>query len=161
MINLAEKQYVIFELDEREFGIDIMNVKEIITYEEITPIPDGPSFSEGVINHRGTVIPIINLRKRFSLEDSEVTKETRIIVVGLDGKEIGFLVDEASQTIRLKDDQIDSPPLSVGEIDKRYMVGLGKIDEKRLLIIIDLEKVLSEEEVREIEEEVKEIEKNA
>ena len=129
-----------------------MNVKEIIPYEESTQLPDAPSFSEGVINHRGNVIPIINLRKRFLLEDIEVTKDTRIIVITLEEKEIGFLVDEASQTIRLEDEQIDPAPLAIEKVEKKYIMGLGKIDEKRLLIIIDLERILSVEEVEEIKQ---------
>ena len=149
---MSEKQYVVFKLDKNEFGIDIMNVKEIIPYEESTQLPDAPSFSEGVINHRGNVIPIINLRKRFLLEDIEVTKDTRIIVITLEEKEIGFLVDEASQTIRLEDEQIDPAPLAIEKVEKKYIMGLGKIDEKRLLIIIDLERILSVEEVEEIKQ---------
>ncbi len=147
---MSEKQYVVFNLDKGEFGIDIMNVREIIPYEESVSLPDTPSFSEGVINYRGNVIPIINLRKRFSLEEIEKTKDTRIIVIALEEKEIGFVVDEASQTLRLDDKLIDPAPSVMGGVQKRYIKGLGKIDEKRLLIIINLEEILSLEEIEEI-----------
>lgn len=148
---MAENQYVVFKLGKGEFGIDIMNVKEIGPYEESISLPNTPSFIEGVINHRGKVIPIVNLKKRLSLGESEITKDTRIIVISLDEKEIGFIVDEASQTFRLNDDQIDPAPTFISGVDKRYITGVGKLDEKRLLILIDLKKILSENEIEEIE----------
>lgn len=148
---MAENQYVVFKLGKSEFGIDIMNVKEIGTYVEAVSLPNTPSFIEGVINYRGKVIPVINLKKRFNLGDWGVTKDTRIIVITLNEKEVGFIVDEASQTIRLNDEQIDPAPSFVGGIDKRYITGVGKLDDNRLLILIDLEKVLNDDEIEEIE----------
>ena len=147
---MAEKQYVVFNLDKEEFGIDIMNVKEIIPYQESIQIPNSPDFIEGVINYRGNVIPIINLRKRFKLEADDVTKDTRIIVISLEEKEIGFIVDEASQTLRLNEEQIDPTPDVISDIDRRYIIGVGKVDESRLVILLDLEKILSDEEIDEI-----------
>lgn len=148
---MTESQYVVFKLGKSEFGIDIMNVKEIGTYVEAVSLPNTPSFIEGVINYRGKVIPVINLKKRFNLGDWGVTKDTRIIVITLNEKEVGFIVDEASQTIRLNDEQIDPAPSFVGGIDKRYITGVGKLDDNRLLILIDLEKVLNDDEIEEIE----------
>ncbi len=147
---MAENQYVVFKLGKGEYGIDIMNVKEISPYEESISLPNTPNFIEGVINYRGNVIPIINLKKRLVLGDSEVTKDTRIIVINLDNKEIGFIVDEASQTVRLNDEQIDEAPTFINGIDKKYITGVGKLDEKRLLILIDLKRILSEDEIEEI-----------
>lgn len=149
---MIENQYVVFNLDKGEFGIDIMNVKEIVPYEEAIPLPNIPDFAEGVINHRGNVIPIINLRKRFSLAATDVTKNTRIIVINLEDKEVGFVVDEVSQTIRLDSELIDPAPSITEGVEKKYITGLGKIDEKRLLIIIDLDKILSVEEKEEIKQ---------
>lgn len=148
---MAEKLYVVFKLDKGEFGIDIMNVKEISPYEESISLPNSPDFIEGVINYRGNVIPVINLKKRLSLGDMNITKDTRIIVINLEEKEIGFIVDEASQTIRLNDEQIDDTPNCIKGIHKRYITGVGKLDEKRLLVLIDLEKILSDEEIEEIQ----------
>lgn len=148
---MSEKQYVIFKLDGGEFGIEIMNVREIVPYEESISIPDTPDFIEGVINHRGNVIPIINLKNKFSLSKLEITKDTRIIVITLDEREVGFIVDEASQTVRLNDDEIDPAPSIIGGVDKKYITGVGKLDEKRLLILIDLEKILSKNEIKEIQ----------
>lgn len=149
---MAENQYVVFKLGKGEFGIDIMNVKEIGPYEESISIPNTPDFIEGVINYRGNVIPIVNLKKRFLLGELEVTKDTRVIVISLGEKEIGFIVDGASETVRINDEQIDPPPSYIGGVDKKYITGVGKLDEKRLLILIDLEKILSPDEVEEIQE---------
>jgi purine-binding chemotaxis protein CheW len=149
---MAENQYVVFKLGKGEFGIDIMNVKEIGPYEESISIPNTPDFIEGVINYRGNVIPIVNLKKRFLLGELEVTKDTRVIVISLGEKEIGFIVDGASETVRINDEQIDLPPSYIGGVDKKYITGVGKLDAKRLLILIDLEKILSPDEVEEIQE---------
>lgn len=148
---MAENQYVVFNLGAEEFGIDIMNVKEIIPYQESVNVPNTPDFIEGIINYRGNVIPIINLRKRFKLGDSKVTKDTRIIVINLGDKEIGFVVDEASQTIRLDDEQIDPTPDIISEVDRRFITGVGKVGEDRLLILLDLHKILTDKEKDQIE----------
>ncbi|MCF6461893.1 chemotaxis protein CheW [Clostridium sp. Cult1] len=148
---MAESQYVVFNLDSEEFGIDIMNVKEIIPYQESVNIPNAPEFIEGIINYRGNVIPIINLKKRFKLDDFNVTKDTRIIVINIEEKEIGFIVDEASQTIRLDDNQIDPTPDIISEVDRRFITGVGKIGEDRLLILLDLHKILTDKEKDQIE----------
>lgn len=147
---MAENQYVVFKLDEEEFGIDIMNVKEIIPYQESMQVPNTPDFIEGIINYRGNVIPIINLKRRFKLGTQEITKDTRIIVITLGNKEIGFVVDEASQTLRLEENQIDPAPDIISGVDRKYIIGVGKVDD-RLLILLDLEKVLTDEEKDEIE----------
>ncbi len=148
---MTEKQYVVFKLGKEEYGIDIMNVKEIGPYKESVKVPNTPDFIEGIINYRGDVIPIINLIKRFNLEDRGVTDDTRIIVINLNEKQVGFVVDEASQTLRLDDKDIDPAPDIISSIDRRYINGVGKLDDERLLILIDLEMVLSEEEKEEIE----------
>ncbi|CCQ94363.1 Chemotaxis protein CheW [[Clostridium] ultunense Esp] len=148
---MAENQYVVFNLGAEEFGIDIMNVKEIVPYQESVNVPNAPDFIEGIINYRGNVIPIINLKKRFKLGDSEVTKDTRIIVINLEDKEIGFVVDEASQTLRLDDEQIDPTPDIISEVDRRFITGVGKVGEDRLLILLDLHKILTDKEKDQIE----------
>ncbi|RKD33148.1 chemotaxis protein CheW [Thermohalobacter berrensis] len=146
---MSEKQYVVFKLDEEEYGIDIMNVKEIGPYQKSVKVPNSPSFVEGIINYRGEVIPVINLKKRFNLEDTGIDNNTRIIVITLKEKQVGFIVDEASQTVRIDDKDIDPAPEIVAGIDRRYITGVGKLDE-RLIILIDLEKVLSDKEKEEI-----------
>lgn len=148
---MSEKQYVVFKLGKEEYGIDIMNVKEIGPYEESVKVPNTPHFIEGIINYRNRVIPIINLKRRFKLEDKGLTNDTRIIIINLNDKQIGFVVDEASQTVTLDDKDIDPAPDIISSIDRRYITGVGKLDNKRLLILIDLEKVLNDKEIDEIE----------
>ncbi|MBZ2174097.1 chemotaxis protein CheW [Schnuerera sp. xch1] len=149
---MSEKQYVVFNLGKEEFGIDIMKVKEIIPYKESTNVPKTPDFIDGIINYRGGVIPIINLKKRFDMNTTEITKETRIIVINLEDKEIGFVVDQASQTIRLNDDNIEPAPGVISQIDKRFITAIGKIDEERLLILLNLHNVLTDKEKSKIRE---------
>lgn len=147
---MSEKQYVVFKLGKEDYGIDIMNVKEIGPYQKSVKLPNTPDFIEGIINFRDRVIPIINLKERFKLEDDGITNDTRIIIINLKEKQVGFVVDEASQTVRLDDENIDPAPDVISNIHRRYITGVGKLDENRLLILIDLEKVLSEEEKEQI-----------
>lgn len=147
---MSENQYVVFKLGEEEYGIDIMNVREIIQYQESVKVPNSPKFIEGIINFRGKVIPIVCLKKRFGMKDREVDANTRIIVINLKDKQVGFLVDEASQTVRLDDSNIDPTPDIIVGIERKYITGVGKLD-NRLIILIDLEKVLTEDEKDEID----------
>lgn len=147
---MSEKQYVVFKLGKEEYGIDIMNVTEIIQYQESVKVPNSPKFIEGIINYRGKVIPIICLKKKFGIEDSLRDGNTRIIVINLNEKQIGFIVDEASQTVRIDDANIDPTPDIIVGIERRYITGVGKIDD-RLIILIDLEKVLTDEEKEKVE----------
>ncbi|SCL96854.1 chemotaxis protein CheW [Sporanaerobacter sp. PP17-6a] len=149
---MSENQYVVFKLGKEEYGIDIMNVKEIGSYKETVKVPNTPKFIDGIINYRGKVIPIINLKKRFNLENTEINADTRVIIINLNEKQIGFVVDEASQTVRLNDNEIDPAPDIISSIDRKYIIGVGKLSEERLLIIIDLEKVLNDSEKSEIEQ---------
>lgn len=147
---MATEQYIVFKLNEGEFGINIMNIREIIPYKESISVPDTPDHIKGIFNHRGSVIPVIDLKKRLNLGSFEEKDASRIIVITLDGRDIGFLVDEASQTIVLEKEDIDEAPDFVDGIDKEYIVGVGKLENDRLLILIDLRKILSLEEVEEL-----------
>lgn len=147
---MAEKQYVVFKIGNEEYGIDIMNVKEIGPYQKSVKVPNAPVFVEGIINYRGNVIPIINLHKRFNIKQKDIDSNTRIIVINLNNKQIGFIVDEASQTIRLDDKDIDPAPDIVAGVDSKYITGVGKLEE-RLIILVDLEKILTDEEKKKIE----------
>lgn len=146
---MAEKQFVIFKLDTEEYGIDIMNVREIAPYQDVSKVPNTPKFIEGVINFRGVVIPIINLKKRFSLSDQGIQPDTRLIVINLEDKQIGFIVDEASETVRLDDSEIEPAPDLIAGVDRSYILGVGKKD-KRLIILIDLVKILSADEIEKL-----------
>lgn len=147
---MAENQYVIFKLGKEEFGIDIMNVREIVQYQESVKVPNSPSFIEGIINYRGKVIPIVCLKTKFNMENSLKDANTRIIVINLNDRQIGFLVDEASQTVRIDESNIDPTPDIITGVERKYISGVGKLD-NRLIILIDLEKVLTDDDKEKIE----------
>ncbi|MCE5315407.1 MAG: chemotaxis protein CheW [Armatimonadota bacterium] len=140
------EQLVVFDLAHEFYGVDIGAVSTIIRMQEITRIPRTPQFVEGVINLRGTIIPVIDLRKRFGLQVSEPTKSSRIVVVEAGGQNIGMVVDAVAETLRLPADAIEPPSPVVVNVNSAYVRGVGKQD-NRLVILIDLEKVLTEKEL--------------
>lgn len=142
---MAEQQVVVFGLGREEYGVEITEVQEIVRLQDITKIPNTPEFVEGVVNLRGKVIPLIDLKKRFGLEQAERTGDNRIIVVNINDSVIGVIVDYVSEVIRLADDMIEQPPSIVKGIGKEYLKGIGKISD-RLLILLDLEKILNSSE---------------
>lgn len=135
-------QLVSFNIGEEEFGVDILKVQEIIRIVEVTRVPNAPEYVDGVINLRGKVIPIIDLRRRFGMERKEKDKNTRIIVVELNGKVLGFVVDAVSEVLRIPRSVTEPPPSIIAGIDAEYITAIGKL-ENRLLILLDLERVLS------------------
>ncbi len=138
-------QLVSFKIANEEFGVDILNVQEINKMTQITKVPNSPHFVEGVINLRGRVIPVVNLRIKMSMPNKEYDKDTRIIVVDLSGKTVGFLVDSVSEVLRIPRNIIEPPPSMVAGINSNYITAVGKLED-RLLILLDLNKVLLEEE---------------
>lgn len=140
--NSSLLQLVTFGLAEEEFGLDILGVKEIIRMTEITRVPKAPEFVEGVINLRGRVIPIIDLRKRFNLSSREHDKDTRIIVVEIQSVTVGFVVDSVSEVLRIPADTVEPPPQVVSGVEAESIKGVGKLDE-RLLILLDVSRILS------------------
>lgn len=138
-------QLVTFRLGNEEFSLDILRVQEIIRHMELTRVPRTPDFVEGVINLRGRVIPVLDLRKRFGLPECEKTHETRIIVVDVDDKTVGFKVDAVSEVLRIPADTVEPPPPLVTTIESDYIKGVGKLD-GRLLILLDVAKILSRSE---------------
>lgn len=143
-------QLVTFKLGSEEFGVDILKVQEINKMMNITKIPNAPAFIEGVINLRGKIIPIVDLRKRLGFNDQEYDKSTRIIVVELDGLVLGFIVDSVSEVLRIPENTIEPPPSMVAGIESEYIEGVGKLDD-RLLILLELKKVFSSPERKDIE----------
>lgn len=139
-----------FALGEEEFGLDIQRIQEINRMTEITRVPRTPEFVMGVINLRGKVIPVINLRRRFGMPSKERTKDTRIIIVEIRDRPVGILVDSVSEVIRIPNSTIESAPDIVMGIDTQYIDGIGKLQD-RLLIVLNIDKVLSQEEVEQIE----------
>ena len=138
-------QLVTFSIGGEEFGVDILKVQEIIRMLDITRVPKAPDFVEGVINLRGKVIPIIDLRKRFGLVSKGHDKNTRIIVIDINDMIVGYIVDSVSEVLRIPADTVEPPPPVVAGLDSEYISGVGKLDD-RLLIFLDLDRLLSQEE---------------
>lgn len=138
-------QLVSFVLDEEEFGVDILAVQEIIRMHEITKVPNSPHFVEGVINLRGRILPVIDLRKRLGLPPKPYDKGTRIIVVELLGRTVGFIVDAVAEVLRIPASVTEAPPQMVSNIDSEFITSVGKLDD-RLLILLDLSKIFSKNE---------------
>ncbi len=138
-------QLVSFKIGEEEFGVEILAVQEIIRMIEITRVPNSPHFVEGVINLRGKVIPVVNLRNRLGLPPMEYSKSTRIIVVELEKKTVGFIVDSVSEVLRISTIVTEPPPQMVGRVDSEYIMAVGKLED-RLVILLDLNRILSNKE---------------
>ena len=135
-------QLVTFSTGDEEFGVDILRVQEIIRTMAITKVPKAPEFVEGVINLRGKVIPIIDLRRRFGLQSKAHDKHTRIIVIEINTMIVGFVVDSVSEVLRIPTSTVEPPPPVVAGLESEYISGVGKLHD-RLLILLDLDKLLS------------------
>jgi purine-binding chemotaxis protein CheW len=144
-------QLVSFVVEDEEFGVDILKVQEIIRTVDITRVPKSPEFVEGVINLRGKIVPVIDLRIRFGIAKRERDNETRIIVVELSDRVVGFLVDKVKEVIRVEKNIIEPPPELTTSISSNYITGVAKLQD-RLLILLDLDKVLSGEEQEHLSE---------
>ena len=144
-------QLVSFKLGTEEYGVNILQVQEINRMTEITRVPNTPTYVEGVINLRGKVIPIIDLRKRLQMPSKEYDTSTRIIVVELVDKVLGFIVDSVSEVLRISSNVVVEPPPGVSATKSDYITGVGKL-ENRLIILLDLEKTLSHEEQTSLQE---------
>ena len=155
-LNETIYQLVSFVIENEEFGVDILKVQEIIRTVDITRVPKSPDFVEGVINLRGKIVPVIDLRKRFGMARRDRDNDTRIIVVELVDKVVGFLVDKVKEVIRVEKTVIEPPPELTTSINSSYITGVAKLQD-RLLILLDLDKVLSSDEqdkLAEVETEV-------
>jgi purine-binding chemotaxis protein CheW len=143
-------QLVSFRLAQEEYGIEITKVQEIILMGEITRVPQTPDYIKGLINLRSTVIPIVDLRLRFGLSQEVATDATRIMVVNVAGKTIGIIVDAVSEVLRIAQEQIAPPPPTVAGLGREYLTGLVKL-ENRLLILLDIDRILGQEETATVE----------
>jgi purine-binding chemotaxis protein CheW len=137
-------QLVTFKLAGEEYATDILKVQEINRMVEITAVPNAPHYVEGVINLRGKVIPVIDLRKKFGLEAKEIDVQSRIMVFDV-GKTVGMIVDSVSEVLRLPADTVESPPAMALNGGSEYIRGIGKLDD-RLVILVDVNKLLSDGE---------------
>ena len=140
-----EKQLVLFNVSGEAYGVDISAVHEIIRMEPITKVPKTPFFVEGIINLRGKVIPVVDMRKRFGFDIAQQTSDNRIVVVDIDSKNIGIIVDAVTEVLRIPADSVEPPSDIITSSDSDYLLGIAKVDNK-LIILLDLNRVLSQEE---------------
>jgi len=147
---LQEVQLACFRVGSELYALDIMRIKEIIRPQKLTPIPKAPSFIEGVINLRGVVIPVADLRKRFDQSISEANRKNRIIVCSLTGRIIGLMVDEVTEVKRFGRQEIAPAPQFIDGPEANYFLGVARRGED-LIMLIDLEKVLSSDEKIELQ----------
>lgn len=140
-------QLVSFMLSDEEYGVEVLRVREIIRMPAITKMPNTPHYVEGIINLRGKVIPIISMRKRFSLMENESNSHTRIIIMDVSGTLTGFIVDAVSEVIRVHSSEIQPPPVMVlaGGISQEFITGVINHAD-RLLVVMDVDRMFSEEE---------------
>ncbi|MBO9540963.1 chemotaxis protein CheW [bacterium] len=140
-------QLASFRLAEEEYAVDISAVQEIVRMSSITRVPRAPSFVEGVVNLRGKIVPVIDLRRRFGMASAEPTKATRIIIVDVAGKTVGLIVDAVREVLRLDSEAVSATPeLVANGIDASFFKGVGQLGD-RLIILLDLQRLLSMEEI--------------
>lgn len=142
-------QWVTFNLQEETYGINVMQVQEVLRYTEIAPVPGSPDYVLGIINLRGNVVTVIDTRARFGLESAEVTDNSRIVIIEAEKQVIGILVDSVAEVVYLKSSEIDTAPNVGTEESARFIQGVSNRD-GQLLILVDLNKLLSDEEWDEI-----------
>lgn len=145
-VESAAGEYLTFVLGGEEYGIEILKVQEIRGYDTVTKIANTPSFIKGVINLRGRIVPIVDLRIKFNLENKQYDEFTVVIILNLRGRVVGIVVDGVSDVMDLPAEHIREVPDLVSNIDTQYILGLGSVEE-RMLILIDIEKLMNSQEM--------------
>ena len=143
------KQLIGFTVGAEEYGLELLQVKEVIRMRPITWLPKAPSCVKGIINLRGDIIPIIDLRDRFGMQPQEQTAMTRVVVVEVEGRPVGMVVDSASQVVRVPADQFDPPPEALGDASRDFITAVAKMGDK-LIVMIDAARIISGEEMSQI-----------
>ncbi|SDC86898.1 purine-binding chemotaxis protein CheW [Paenibacillus sp. UNCCL117] len=146
-----EMKVIVFALAHEEYGVEVEKVKTIERMQPMTRVPKTPEFVKGVINLRGVVTPVIDLRGRFGFPESEYTDNSRIIIVAVGDIEVGLIVDSANDVIDVDTDHVDDPPDIVGGIKAKYLHGIAKVGDSRLLILLNLQEVLNKSEIVQLE----------
>lgn len=141
IVQAAAREYLTFRLDQEEYGIDILKVQEIRGYETPTRVANSPGFIKGVINLRGTIVPIIDFRLKFNCVKAEYNSFTVVIILNLKGRIVGIVVDSVSDVLELPPDCIRPVPEMDSGIDSSFVLGLGSVAE-RMLIILDIERLM-------------------
>ncbi len=144
-ISDEENKYLTFKLADEEYGVEILKVRELIGIMNITSVPRMPIYMKGVINLRGKVIPVVDLRLKFCLNEIEHTEQTCIIVVDV-GKEIGIIVDTVSEVLDIQGENVEPPPSMGGSVDTSFILGMGKVGDA-VKILLDIDKVLTTDEL--------------
>jgi len=147
--DIQEIQVACFRLGEDLYAIDIMRIKEIIRPLKLTALPKFPAFMEGIINLRGTVIPVVDLRRRFDLTDIEVTSSTRLLIVSLAGPVLALVVDEVTEVVTVPVKDIKPPPQLGGGIDAEYLIGVCLVKQE-LIMLLNIDTLLSSQEARDL-----------
>ena len=149
---MAKELHIVgFRIGRETFGVPIALVHEIVRVPDITAVPDSPDYVEGVINLRGKIVSVVDLRKRFGEKQISPNKKNRILVAEVEGKMVGLIVDAASEVIKIPDNEVDLPPSVFDENELNYVTGVGKMH-GRLIILIDLNKILQKGELRRLGE---------
>lgn len=155
---VAPKEYLTFRLGSEEYGIDILKVQEIRGYDAVTRIADAPGFLKGVINLRGVIVPIVDLRIKFQLGEVRYDEFTVVVILNVAGRVVGAVVDSVSDVLELNEDQIRSAPDFESLLDANFITGLGSVgteDRARMLILLDIEKLMTSAEMGIVAEEEK------
>lgn len=143
------KQLVVFRIGRELFGVEIDAIREIVRIPEITEVPDAPEFLEGMINLRGKIVPVVDLKKRLKLSGDARTKESRVLITDNTVSISGLIVDSVDEVIRIEGDAVEEPPDMITAIGIEYITGVAKVEEK-LIILLDIRKILSDEEMRKV-----------
>ncbi len=138
-------QWVTFQLENETYGINVMQVQEVLRYTEIAPVPGAPDYVLGIINLRGNVVTVIDTRSRFGLPSSEITENSRIVIIEAEAQVIGILVDSVAEVVYLRSSEIDTAPNVGTEESAKFIQGVSNRD-GQLLILVDLNKLLSDDE---------------
>jgi purine-binding chemotaxis protein CheW len=146
-----ELKVIVFALGKEEYGVEVEKVRTIERMPPLTRVPKTPGFVKGVINLRGVVIPVIDLRGRFGLEEKEFSESTRVIIVAVGDLEVGMIVDSANDVMDIDSDTISDPPEIVGGIKAKYLRGVATVGQDRLLVLLNLQEVLNKSEIIQLE----------
>ena len=150
---LTEHEYLTFTLGSEEYGVDILKVQEIRGYDQVTRLPGAPDFVKGAINLRGLIVPVVDMRMKCQLSQATYDDTTVMIVLSIAGRTIGIVVDSVSDVLRLQPDQLRAVPDLGSAIDRKFLMGLGVVDE-RMLILLDIERLMTSEEMGLVEQAV-------
>lgn len=142
---VPQVQLVTFKVGGEEFGLDVFAVHEILRYQGVTPVPRAPAFVEGVLDVRGAVVPVIDMRRRFEIKEVAFNDDTRIVLVDYSGERLGLIVDSVTEVMRAPETSISPPPAYIRGLAQEFMKGIVRL-EARLVILLDLERILSSEE---------------